>query len=310
MTRFINRLAFMAKIETTYGTDAVPTGAANAMQGTNVEITPLAGGEVSRELLFPYFGHQGVFLVQSHAIIAFDVELAGAGAAGTAPAWGVALRACGFDEVVTAATRVEYTPDATPAAPDAVSLYYNLDGTRHVLLGARGTMTMSLVPAQIPRMRFTLTGLLGTITDQALPATTTTAFKKPVPVNKANTTLSLHGSSLIAESLSIDVANQVEPRFLIGDESIRITGRQPTGTVVAEAKSMATKNWFQIAQDHTTGVLAAQHGTVAGNIIQLDAPAVQIGRPTQGQTQGIANYSLPLMLTPVIGNDELKITVR
>lgn len=310
MTRYVNRLALLAKIETTYGTDSAPTGAANAIQASNVEITPLAGSEAARDLVLPYFGHQGVILVQNHAMIAFDVELAGAGAAGTAPSWGPLIRACGFDEVITAATKVEYTPDTTPATPDAASLYYNLDGVRHILLGARGNMSLSLVPSQIPRMRFTMTGLLGTISDQALPAVTLTGFKTPVPVSKANTTITLHALATIAESLSLDLGNKVETRFLIGDESVRITDRQTTGTAVVEAKLLATKDWFQISQAHTVGALAAQHGTVAGNIIDLAGPAVQIGRLTQGQTQGIANYSLPLMLKPSAGSDELKITAR
>lgn len=310
MTRFINRLALLAKVETTYATDAVPTGAANAMQASNVEVTPLAGSEVSRELLLPYWGHQGAILVENHATIAFDVELAGSGTAGTAPAWGSVLRGCGFDEVVSAGVKTEYTLDPSPAGLDAVSLYYNLDGVNHILLGARGTMTLALTPSQIPRMRFTMTGLLGTIADVALPATTLTGFKVPVPVNKANTTLSLHGLSAVAESVSFDIGNQVATRFLIGDESIRITGRQTTGQTVVEAKSLAVKNWFQIAQAHTTGALAVQHGVTAGNIVKFDAPAVQIGRPTQGQSQNLANYSLPLMFKPSTGNDELKITVQ
>ena len=308
MTRFINRLALLAKIEASYGVDSVPTGAANAIQASNVELTPIAGSEQSRELVLPYFGHQGVILVQNHVTMAFDVEIAGAGAAGTAPAWGPLMRACGFDETITAATMVEYTFDQDVA--DALSMYFNLDGVRHIALGAKGSASWSLVPAQIPRFRFSYTALLGTISDTALPTVDLTDFITPVPVNKANTTMALHGWASIAESIAFELGNQVEPRFLIGDESVRITGRQSTGTAVVEAKSLATKNWFQIAQQHSTGALDVQHGTVAGNIVEFDAPAVQIGRPTQGQSQGIANYSLPLMFKPVAGNDELKVTVR
>lgn len=308
MTRYINRMALLAKVEAVYGTDAAPAGAANAMQVSNVEITPLAGQDRSRELVLPYFGHQGAILVQNHVTLAFDVEIAGAGAAGTAPAYGPLLLACGLSETVDAGVDVKYAPDA--AEPDAVSLYYVLDGVRHIGLGARGTVTVTLTPGDIPRFRFSMTALLGTITDQAMPAIDLTDFITPVPVSKANTTMALHGWSAIAESLSLDLGNSVEGRFLIGYEGIRITGRQSVGTAVVEAKSIATVDWFGRAQAHTKGALAVQHGTVAGNIVQFAAPAVQIGRPTQGQSQGIANYSLPLMLTPSAGNDELVITVR
>ena len=308
MTRFVRRMALLAKTEVTYGTDSAPTGPLNAMQVSNVEINPIAGSEINRELVLPYFGHQGVILVQNHITIAFDVEIAGAGGAGDLPAYGPLLRACRRAEVVDAGVDVEYVPE--PGISDAVTLYYVLDGVRHIGLGARGTVSWTLTPAQIPRFRFTFTALLGTIADQVTPNPTLTGFKTPVPVSKANTTMTLHGWNAVAESLAIDIANQVEPRFLIGHESVEITDTASTGTAVVEAKSLATKDWFDIALKHTPGALAVQHGTVAGNIVEFAAPAVQIGRPTQGQSQGIANYSLPLMFKPSAGNDELVIRVR
>jgi hypothetical protein len=306
MARKFRKLAVLLKSEAVYGTDSVPTGAANAMQVSNAELTPLEGEDVSRDLVRPELGHQGIILVQNRASLAFDVEIAGSGVAGTAPGWGPAARACGRSEVIDPGVDVEYVPD--DEGTDAVSIYFLLDGVRHILLGSRGNMSWSLAPGAIPRFRFTMKGLLGTITDQALPAVDLVKFIKPVPVSKANTTMTLHGWAAVAESLSIDLANQVEGRFLIGHESIEITDRKSTGTAVVEARSMATKNWFQIAQDGTLGALAVQHGIVAGNIIEFSAAAgVQIGRPTQGQSQGIANYSLPLMFT---GVPDLTIRVR
>jgi hypothetical protein len=308
MARYIRKLAVLLKADVTYGVDAVPTGAANALQVSNVEITPLAGQDVSRELVIPTFGHQGVILTNNHVTMAFDIEIAGAGAEGDAPAWGPALIACGFAQTIDAGVSVAYAPKSD--AFGSAAIYYFLDGVRHILLGARGTMSLSLAPSQIPRFRFSLTGLQGTITDQAMPVVDHTGFITPVIVNKANTAMSLHGWAAIAESLSLDIAHQVEPRFLIGYEGIEITDRQATGIAVVEATSLATKNWFALAQAGTRDALAVQHGTVAGNIVEFDAPKVQIGRLTQGSSQGIANYSLPLMLTPDAGNDELVITVR
>ncbi|HEV7345780.1 MAG TPA: phage tail tube protein [Devosia sp.] len=306
--RFVRNLAALAKIEADYSTDAVPTGLLNAMQFNDVTVDPMAGGEVSRDLLLPYMGHQGVILTGTHGTLRGSVELAGAGAAGDVPAFGALLRMCGMAETITADTDVQYNPISTGF--EAGTIYYNLDGVRHILLGCRGTLTLSLVPSQIPRVTYDFKGLSGTISDSPLPTIDLDAFIDPVPVNKANTTMSLHGWSAIAESLSLDLAATVEPRFLIGEESIKITDRRTTATSVVQAASLATKDWFAIAKAHTKGVLAVQHGTVAGNIVEIDAAGVQIGRVTQGATQGIANYSLPLMLTPVSGNDEFVLTFR
>lgn len=307
--RYLANMATLVKIEgVSYGTDAVPTGLLNAVQFNDVTVDPMAGGEASRDLLLPYFGHQGVILTGTHGTLKGSVELAGAGAAGDVPGYDALLRACGMHQTVMAATSVQYNPISRSF--ESATIHYNLDGVRHVLLGCRGTFSFSLVPSQIPRFTFDFKGLSGTITDTALPTVDLDAFVDPIPVNKANTTMSLFGWSAIAESIGIDLAAAVEPRFLIGEESMKITGRKSTGTAVVQAASLATKDWFALAKNHTKGPLTVQHGTVAGNIIDIEADGVQLGRVTQGATQGIANYSLPLMLTPVAGNDEFILTVR
>lgn len=307
--RYWQNRVVLAKVETVYGTDSAPTGAANAVQATNVELEPLLGDDVSRELVKPYFGNQGNFLTANYARLSYEVEIAGAGTVGTAPKYGPMLRGCGMAEVISAGVDVQYNPIST--LQESLTHWFNGDGVKHVLLGARGTFTLDLTPKQIPRFKFTYTGLLGTISDAALPAGIDySGYIKPVQVNKANTTFSLHGLANACEGFNLDLGNQIEPRFLIGSESIEHVDRQMSGNATLEAVSLATKDWFAIAQAHTTGVLAAQHGTVAGNIVSFGAPAVQIGRPTYGQTQKIINNQLPLILQPVAGNDEFSITVK
>lgn len=301
MARLFRNRAITAKTETIYGTDAAPTGAANAMQMTNVVFNPSVGEEVNRDLVVPYMGHQGVILVGTYATLAGEVEVAGSGTPGTAPEYGPLLRACGMAEVITAGTDVVYTP--VSGGQESVSIHFNADGVRHVLLGARGTFTLNLTPKQIPRFAFTMTGLLGTIADIALPAVNLSKFVKPVVVNKANTTFSLHGLAGACEGV-------IEPRFLIGHESIQQVDRQMTGSAIMEAVALSAKNWFEISRTHATGALAAAHGTAAGNIVEFAAPAVQIGRPTMGETQRILNNTLPLMFTTSAGNDEFTITVK
>ncbi|MEP2706244.1 MAG: phage tail tube protein [Roseibium sp.] len=174
----------------------------------------------------------------------------------------------------------------------------------------RGTFQLEFAPRQVPRFRFTMMGLLGTITDTVLPASTLGGFQKPVPVSKANTTFSLHGAERVSESVSFDLGVEITPRFLIGDERMQLVDRQTTGTAVVEAKTMAAGDWFGIATAKTTGALQLVHGTVAGHTIQIDAPAIQIGRPASGQTNRIVNYSLPLMFLPDSGDDEIILTIK
>ncbi|WP_422371345.1 phage tail tube protein [Hoeflea sp.] len=308
MPRYLRKLALLAKIEATYGTDSTPTGAANAMQVFDVSFTPLEGQEESRDIVRPYMGNTGVILTGIHQMIEFGVEISGAGAAGDVPGYGALLRACGLSETVTAETDVVYEPVSDGF--EAVTLYYLLDGVRHIMLGCRGNVTMDFTSKRIPRFRFRMMGLLGTVADQALPATTFTGFATPVPVSEANTTFSLHGYAGATESVSFDLGNQVEPRLVINHESIEITDRRASGSAVMEATTLATKNWQAIALGHTDGVLALAHGGTAGNIVEVDAPVVQIGRYSESSSQGILNHTLPLMLKADSGDDDLTITVR
>jgi len=302
------KLAMLHKIETVYGTDATPL-AADAILGVNASFTPMEGEEISRDLLLPYMGNQGIILDGLYAKLEFDVEIAGAGAAGTVPKYGSLLRIAGMAEVVNAATSVEYK--IVEDAVESGSLYFISDKVQHVLLGCRASVSMNFAPKAIPRFRFTVTGLLGTITDVGtMPAVTQAGWTTPLSVSKANTTMALHGWASVAESLALDLGNTVTPRFLIGDEAVIISDRSSSGTAVVEARSLATVNWFDLARQRTRGALSLVHGKTAGNIVDITAPAVEIGRPTQGEKDGIVNYSLPLALCPDTGMDELEITIR
>lgn len=307
MPRILRKLAILNKIETTYGVNSAPA-ALNAIIGKNVSFTPIEADEVSRDLLLPYMGNQGVILTGKYAKLEFDVEIAGSGTAGTAPKWASLMRACGFAETLNATTSATY--NIVEDNQSSTTVFFEVDGVRHIMLGCRGTLSLNFAPKAIPSFRFSLTGLLGTITDQALTAVTQAGWSTPVEASSANTTLSLHGYSGAAESLSIDLGNTVTPRFLIGSESVIISDRKTTGQAVLEATTLATINWFQRALARTRGALSLVHGTAAGNIVEITAPAVELGKIAQGQTDGILNYTVPLSFCPVSGRDELVIISR
>ncbi|WP_323041577.1 phage tail tube protein [Gemmobacter sp.] len=306
--RRAKRLAMLLKPETVYSTDATPA-AADAIIGSNVSFTPLEGEEVRRDLLLPYLGNQGAIMTAEYGRVEFDVEIAGAGAAGTPPKWGPLLRTAGFAATVTASTNVTYT--IVEDSVESGTLYFVQDKVRHIFLGGQANIALNLTAKQIPKFRVTYVGLLGTVSDVgSMPAVSMTGWTKPVPVSKANTVLTLHGWSAVAESISLDVGNTLTPRHLIGDERILIEDRQTTGTAVVEARSMGTIDWFARARASTRGALSLVHGATAGNIIEISAPAVEIGKPGQGETNGVVNYSLPLRICPDAGRDEITIIAR
>src|SRR3954452_10140646 len=101
MSKLTRKTLILAVIETVIGTDAVPTAALNAILQRNCTYTP-TGEFASRDVMRPYLGNSEQLPTAIHGQIDFEHELAGSGAAGTSPAWGVLMQACGFAETITA----------------------------------------------------------------------------------------------------------------------------------------------------------------------------------------------------------------
>jgi len=310
MPLLVQKTVLLAKIETTYGTDPVPTGAANAVLITDLTVTPLDQDAESRNLIRPYFGNSPQIPVANRTMVEFSVEVAGSGALGTAPAYGPLLRACGMAEVITASTKVEYNPIS--ATFESATFYVAVDGVMHKLTGARGTVAIELSAKKIPHFKFKFTGLFNPVTDTALPTAVFAPWIQPLAVLTGQTSaFTLHGfSTAVLQDLSIDLAVTVTHRALVGSEAVIITDRAPSGKVVIEAVPVATKDFWSIAKLATLGALSIQHGNTEGNIVQLDAPQVQLVKPSYSDSDKIRMLNLDLTLNPSAGNDELKITVR
>jgi len=297
----------LAKTETVYGTDIVPTGAANAIQTSQLSITPLAGPLVSRDLDRPTLGNDLQIQVGQFVQLSFMVEVAGASAAGTAPPWGCLVEACGFSETVVASTSVTYAPENSPF--ESVTMYFHHDGQLHKLTGARGTFSMDMSAGGIPHFNFTFTGLYNQPSSTADATPTFTAWQVPKAVNDLNTTsFTLHTVSLNATTVNFDMACNVVYRNVINSESVELIDRAPAGQVVFEAPTITAKNWFSTALASTTGAMSLVHGSGAGNICTITAPNAQIMSPTYVEADGISMLQCGLSFVPgSSGNDEFVI---
>jgi hypothetical protein len=304
--------AVLAKIETTYGTDSVPSGAANALLVSGQATHSLDMKRVERDLVRPYLGNSESLTAAIFKRVEFSVEAAGSGAAGTAPAWGVLLRACGFQQTITAGVKAEYKPVSENI--ESVTIYLNEDGVLHALKGARGDVSFTLDNGAIPTLRFSFQGLYVPVTDAALPTVDLTSWKRPLVVSRLNTpTFSVHGYSPKMNSFSLQMNNQVAADSLVGGsgDEILITDRKPIGNLQIEAVTVAQKDWFGIIAADTTGAVQLVHGTTAGNIVQFDMPTVQLLDPRMSALNGRRMLQASLKLTPgTSGNDEIVITAK
>lgn len=310
MAKFMNKALLLAAVQTGAGVDAAPTGALNAIRCRSLNWTPMAPETASRNLIRPYFGNGGQITVANYAQVEFEVELSGAGSPGVAPKWGPLLRGCAFSETITEDTDVQYTPVSGDI--EMLTMYYYLDGLLHKMVDARGTVSFDISAKGIPFMRYQFMGAYTPVTDGSNPANVDYSdFLTPVGVNKANTPQwSIHGYTGCLQSLTVDVANTLVWRALIGCEGAEITNRAPAGNVVMELPTIAQLDWANKVISNAEGPLTITHGTVAGNIIQLSAPKAQLASPTYSDQDGIAMLNASLVIQPDAGNDELVITVK
>ena len=293
------------KGEATYGTDSSPAGT-DALLVRNLEITPIEADVVSRDLIRNYLGNSPQLLANTRVSITFQAELAGSGTAGTPPRYGALLRACGLLEAIVASTSVTYTPRS--AGFESATIYFNNDGIRHVLTGCRGTFTMNCEVGQIPTLDFTMIGVYNAPTDTALPTTTYSQQASPLIFRQGNTSaFQFFSYAGCLQSVSFDMANETVYRELVGcTKEILITNRAPAGTVMIEAPTLATKDYFNIAQTETTGNLTFLHGTAAGNRVTFTAGQCDITNPTYADQDGVQMLNIPYVAVPTTaGNDEL-----
>jgi hypothetical protein len=308
MALLTRKRLILAKAEATYGTDPTPTGSANAILVRNLDIVPLQSDIVQRELIRPYLGNYEQLLAQTRVQVSFEVELAGSGAAGTAPAYGPVLKACGLSETVVATTSVTYAPVSTSFS--SVTIYFYQDGIRHIVTGARGTFTLNGQVGAIPTIAFTMTGIYNAPTDKALATPTYANQATPLIFKNGNTTsFSAFSYSGALQSIDLNLGNEIVYRELIGGtKEVLITDRKPAGTMSIEAVLLATKNYFTVSTGSTTGSISFQHGATAGNIATLTMAQSDLADASYADLNGIAMLNLPYVATPTAaGNDELSL---
>ena len=311
MAKSMKKMLLLAKKEVTAGTDSTPTAAANAILCRAFMPEPITAEQVQRNLIRPYKGNSGSLTVGEHRKFTFEVEIAGSGTAGTAPAWGLLLEACGFAETVTVGTDVVY--DLVSVGEPTITLYGYLDKTRFVITNAKGTVSFEFNAKGIPVMKFEFLGTYVAATEEvAMPVGVDySKFKQPQTVGKVNTpTFTFHGVTACTSAFSINLANALAWRELINCAAPHSPDRQPSGSVTMEMPSVTAKDWAEVVRNSTVGSCQLIHGTVPGNVVQLDMPAIQCKPFTLQDDAGIAMINMPFDINPVDGNDELSITVK
>jgi len=302
----------LVKIESTYGTDPTPA-AINAILTSGLQRSMYEGPTVTRDLDRATLGGDETVNTAPYCMVEFSVELAGSGTAGTAPAYGALLRACGFAETIDVGVDVQYAPVSDNF--EAVTIYYDRDGERQIITGCRGSVEFTFSTGGYPQMNFRMVGLYNKPAAATPVTPDVSAFSDPLPVNNTNTgTCTLNSVDLQLQNLTLNMNAETPHLDLVNFEQVLYVDRAPAGDMTFLAPTIATQDIMALVQSHLGTIsktpLQIIHGSTGGNIIQLDAPKVQLSGLSETEIEGEQGYQTNALFLPDAGDDEVLLTVK
>jgi hypothetical protein len=294
-----DRSLLLAKAETVYGTDSVPT-AANYILAENVR-PRLMGQRERGKVAKPGVGQTSGFVVGEHIELSFEVPLAASGTAGTAPKWGPLMKSCGWAETIVAVTSVTYALHADPQTADSQTIVWR-DGRRlHKVVGWRGRVGLRLAALKRPMLIFTGKGLYAEVTTAALPVhadATFTGWFDARPIAQGRTTFSLNAVATTLRELSIEASDNVLFNDLPHQENVTLRGERTfSGSVKASTPLPSALNLEAMWTGGAVVTAALVHGTTAGQIVTLNTKA-QYDQPEYGEENGEDIFTQPFSLQP------------
>jgi hypothetical protein len=301
-----SKAVILAKVETTYGTDATPAAGTNAILCEVPEFEVL-GRKLDRANVKTYFGTLPPVNLGEGLKVSFTTELKGhGGAVDSPPEIGVLFRGCAFTETISAGTSVAYDPNSSEDG-ESLTLYFYQHDILHKLLGARGTFSVEMKAGDYAKIKWEFTGLYAGPADDSIPTGT---FNSTKPPRFVSASFAIDSYAAVIENLKVDVNNEIAKRVsanhATGISEYLIRERAVSGECDPEAVTLATKDFWTMWSSSTPVALTATVGTASKNKCVISAPAVVPDIPKYGDREGILTYALPLIFTPSSGDDEIQ----
>lgn len=299
--------ALLAKIETTEGTDAVPTGVANAIQIMNGTVG-VANEKLERPLDRPYFTADPFVPVGEYGFIEGDIELVGAAAAGSASPLSPILRASSLAEslVVGPPALARYNPVSSSIA--SISAYFHHAGVQYKLLGARAKLSgLTIAIKKYPMAKVRIEGNCVQGVEAAFPGTVDySAFGAPMPVTTETWTLTVNGVAVEGLSLSLDLNTELKVKEHSEARIARISDRKPTGTIRFYRPSFGTLNPWTLFRNQTlVPIIATLDNGTAARKVKLTLGQVQLEEPKEVEEEKDIAYEIGFRALPSSsGNDD------
>jgi hypothetical protein len=307
--------SLLFKKEAVYGADSAPTSLANFALTRVLSVKPLAVDQIDRNLDIPARGARKSAPTNKRQEISYELELAGSGVAGTAPAWMEHLECCGMTAPVLAVgvdAKQKFEAIGNPLSSATVHVYLGGNQRRRGR-GARGTITaINFTAGQYPFIGISLVALLAAapFDQSALAAPDIDRWGGPQEVSTGNTSFTLDGYAAVMRSFVLQDDAEVVLRNLVGANYVLRGNYALKGKIVIETPDHNTKDYLSRLSSGATVAAQLIHGVGAGNIIQIDAPTVQITDITDSEENNVAMYEIDVLLTITVGQDDILITAK
>ncbi len=285
-----------------------PPGVNDWIPAFNVSGLNQDGTELESEAACGALGAKPKILVNKHFPPKFSFYLTGSGAAGTPPAWGGVMRACGYREDIFVGDRVEYSPISKDY--ESASMVGYVGDNKHPGKGLRGNISFSVSPSNYLVASVELMGTHIAASDDAGHAIPDcNSGTSALPIGPEHTTLSAFGlTDLDIYSLNIDSGRSPAYEEYISSRSTEIDNREMSGDIEFAAVPLTIKDWDQAFGE--TGVIDLVHGKTAGQIVQILLPKAAVGKHEYGAQNGYKSSKIPLNILPATVDDDIKIVVR
>lgn len=286
MAGTIKKSALVMDLEATNGTAVNPTAAANAVaiRVRNLKFKPSVA-MATRDVITGAMGNDDKLpFSQTLNGGTFDVELAGSGTAGTAPAWGKIMQMGGFAETVVAGSRVEYTPAASGFRSSTIYMqqFNRLEKYYYVM----AALKLDFKVGDIAGLSTNCKGLVTSIAAGTLGAMPTlTAWQRGLAVGQVNTskvnlgTGVTYAAGVIAggaqfdfNTYTLDCGQDVQLLELASRQTIDIYDFKPKVELIVD---LTAAQHAQMLADMKAGItygLGFTHGTAAGKKIVIYHP--------------------------------------
>ena len=303
------RFGMLAKVESIYGTDAVPTVGANGVRLLDAfePNTAPAFPNIREAAATGTLGRAKSAIPRGNmASLAFVAELRGtragtAYAANNLPPLSPILQACGYKETGSYGGGVEtvtYTPDETGAFKSC-TVYYYWGNKFYAVTGCRGTGRLVCTPGQLVRFEGTLQGMLAVETELDLPSITsygTAEALAAVGLTLAIGAFSPDRYEELTLDLGADVVRADSGNATDGIAAFDIAGFDPRLTLRTRVVELGDYDPYADALARTLRAISYTIGGTQYAKLEVDLPNAEVQEPGLAEQSRFAGYSLEYRL--------------